>query len=175
MPNDLLRIGRDSVDPDRKTYMDTHVSELGIITLPMNIYSNFEDEVRNYTQRYLEDLAGMFNDLQQLNVEMSKISSLDISDKVGLSKNLNGLWYEQSKIMHYIQTTYTLLGTSTIPSMLLPKHILTPASKAFFIDPDRQTAIPANLHMFNQDAYFYHIGGIGFRTYLYIDEKIEFI
>ncbi len=175
MANDILRVGRDLIDPDRKTYLDTHVSELGIITLPLNIYNNFEDEVRNYTQRYLADLAGMFNDLQNISLEMAKVSNFNIQDTATLNKNLNGLWYEHSKIMYHIHATYTLLGTSTIPSMLLPKSIVTPASKAFFIDPDKQTAIPANLHMFNQDAYFYHIGGIGFRTYLFIDEKIEFI
>lgn len=173
--NDILRIGRGGTDPERKTYSDVHVSELGIITLPLNIYQNFEDEVRGYTQRYLADIAGMFNDLQALNVEMAKVSNLDVKDMSGLSKNLNGLWYEQSKVMYHIHATYTLLGTSTIPSMLLPKSIVRPDSKAFFIDQDKQTAIPANLHMFNQDAYFYHIGGIGYKTYLFIDEKIEFI
>lgn len=172
MSADLIRPGRD-VDTDmRRSYSDMHVSELGIITLPMNVYGRWDDEVRQYTQRYMEDLANMFNDLRQLGVEMGKVQ-LDLTDSTNFNKNLTGLWYEQGKIMYHINATYGLLGTSTVPSMLLPKSIVTPASKVFLVDPGRQSAIPANLHMFNQDAYYYHIGGLGYNTYLFVDERME--
>lgn len=173
--SELLRVGTDPSNPPQKRYGEHFVSELGIVTLPIGIYGAMEEEVRNYTQRYLTDIAGMFNDLQGVCVEMAKIGNLTLDNKNEFEKHANGLWAQQTKIMYHLHATYALLGTSTIPSVLLPKSILNPNSVAYFIDPDKQTTIPANLHMFNQDAYFYHIGGIGFRTYLYIDNKIEFI
>lgn len=170
--NDILRIGRDPNDTGKRSYMDTHVSSLGIITLPMNIYGQIEESVREYTQRYMQDLAKMFVDLQKICIEMNKIQ-LDVTHSKDLQGHLTGLWYEQSRVMYHIQQTYGLLGTSTVPSMLLPKSRVTPASKCFLVDPGANTAIPANLHMFNQDAYFYHIGGLGYNTYLFVDDCME--
>ena len=150
-------------------------SQMGIISIPLNIYGHYEEEVRDYTARYINDLHKYFCDLNEVSAEIASQGLIDVVNKTQLINFAQGLWQKQCQTMFYINTTYTLLGTATIPSMLLPKEIVKPNSHCYFVNTEHNFAIPANLHMFNQDAYFYHIGGIGRNMALYIDEQIEFI